>query len=88
MTTGRFELRQDEDTGRRYWFGSEDGWKDATEVGEDGTLTMSAEHFNVGAVLCFSEPDPPPPPDPPIDIPDEPQPPTPGGPEPPEWRTL
>lgn len=63
MTTGRFELRQDEDTGRRYWFGSEDGWKDATEVGEDGTLTMSAEHFSIGAVLCFSEPDPPPPPE-------------------------
>lgn len=55
-TTGRFELCVDEDTGRRYWFGSEDGWKDATEVGEDGTLTMSAEHFNVGAVLRFSEP--------------------------------
>lgn len=53
---GRFELRQDEDTGRIYWWGAEDGWKDATEVGKDGTLTLSVEHFKVGTILRFSEP--------------------------------
>lgn len=55
-SVGRFELRQDEETGRLYWWGSEDGWKDETEVGEDGVLTLSAEHFKVGTILRFSEP--------------------------------
>ncbi len=52
----RFELRQDEDTGRLYWWGHEDGWKDATEVGENGVITISCEHFKVGTVLHMIEP--------------------------------
>ena len=52
----RFELRQDEDTGRRYWWGSEDGWKDATEIGEDGVLMLDAQHFAIGSVLTLTEP--------------------------------
>lgn len=57
MHTGRFELRIDEETGRRYWWGGEDGWKDATEIGEDGVLTLDAMHFAVGTVLSLTEPD-------------------------------
>ena len=57
MTIGRFELRQDEDTGRLYWWGSEDGWKDATEIGENGVLTIDAAHFPIGTVLLLKEPD-------------------------------
>lgn len=57
MSTGRFELRKDEETGRLYWWGHEDGWKDATEIGEDGVLTLDAQHFAVGAVLSINEPD-------------------------------
>ena len=57
MSTGRFELRIDEDTGRKYCWGSEEGWKDATEIGEDGVLTLSADAFAVGTVLQFSEPE-------------------------------
>lgn len=52
----RFELRQDEETGRLYWWGGEDGWKDATEVGENGALTLDAQHFTVGSVLTLVEP--------------------------------
>lgn len=51
---GRFELREED--GRRFWFGGEEGWKDATEVGEDGVLIMSADHFPVGTVLEFTGP--------------------------------
>ena len=52
--SGQFELKQDEDTGRRYWWGAEDGWKDATEIGdEDGTLIMRPEHFSIGTILKF-----------------------------------
>jgi hypothetical protein len=54
---GRFELRKDEETGRMYWWGAEDGWKDATEIGEDGVLTLSAEHFAVGTIIELSEPE-------------------------------
>lgn len=54
--TGRFELRRDEDTGRLYWWGGEDGWKDPTEIGEDGVLTLDAQHFAVGTVLKMTEP--------------------------------
>lgn len=53
---GRFEVREDEDAGRRYWWGAEDGWKDPTEVGEDGVITVDARHFAIGAVLYMSEP--------------------------------
>ena len=53
---GHFELRKDEDTGRLYWWGSEDGWKDATEIGEQGVLTLNAEAFTVGTSLTFIEP--------------------------------
>ena len=55
-TTGRFELRQDEDTGRLYWWGGEDGWKDPTEIGEDGVLILDGQHFAIGTVLLFREP--------------------------------
>lgn len=54
--SGSFELRRDEETGRRYWWGSEDGWKDPTEIGEDGVLTISAEHFAIGTRLQLIEP--------------------------------
>lgn len=53
---GYFELKQDEDTGRKYWYGAEDGWKDGTEVGEDGVLIMNSEHFPVGTKLIFNDP--------------------------------
>ena len=52
----RFELQQDEETGRLYWWGSEDGWKDATEVGENGVLTLDGQHFAVGSRLILTEP--------------------------------
>lgn len=52
---GYFELRIDDD-GRRYWWGGEDGWKDPTEIGEDGTLTLRADAFTVGTILRFTEP--------------------------------
>lgn len=55
-TVGRFELRQDEDTGRLYWWGAEGGWKDPTEIGENGVLTLDAGAFVVGTVLTFTEP--------------------------------
>src|SRR5690348_14358731 len=57
IMSGRFELRVDEDTGRRYWWGGEDGWKDPTEVGEDGTLIVHVDSFQPGTVLVFTEPD-------------------------------
>jgi hypothetical protein len=47
----RIELRVDEDTGRRYWWGFEEGWKDATEVGQNGVLMLDVQHFDVGTVL-------------------------------------
>ena len=56
MSSGRFELMRDEDTGRLYWYGGEDGWKDNTEIGVDGVLTICPEHFTVGTVLEFTEP--------------------------------
>lgn len=56
-TTGRYEIRQDEETGRRYWFGSEDGWKDETEIGANGVITLSVESFPVGTTLMLIEPD-------------------------------
>lgn len=55
--SGRFELRQDEDTGRKFWFGGEEEWKDPTEVGEDGTLIVNADAFQVGTIFVFIEPD-------------------------------
>jgi hypothetical protein len=58
MHTGRFKVRVDEDTGRRYWWGGEDGWKDPAEIGENGVLTIDAQHFAVGTVLHLSEPEP------------------------------
>lgn len=54
--TARFELRRDEDTGRLYWWGAEDGWKDATEIGEDAVLTLNGANFQVGTILRLSEP--------------------------------
>lgn len=51
-----FQLMQDEETGRRYWYGSEDGWKGGTEVGMDGIITLDAEGFVVGTVVLVSEP--------------------------------
>ena len=51
-----FQLMQDEDTGRRYWYGSEDGWKDGTEIGWDGIVTLDAEGFVVGTVIFVHEP--------------------------------
>jgi len=53
---GSFELCQDEETGRLYWWGAEDGWKDPTEIGEEGVLTMKAEHFKLGTTLTMREP--------------------------------
>lgn len=55
--SGRFELKVDEDTGRRYWWGAEDGWKDATEIGKDGLLTLHVDAFQPGTVLVFTEPE-------------------------------
>ena len=52
---GRFELRQD-DFGRRYWWGAEDGWKDPTEIGENGVLMLDAAHFAIGTVITLVEP--------------------------------
>lgn len=57
MTGGYFELRSDEETNRRYWWGSEDGWKGATEIGQDGVLTLDAGAFAVGTTLRLYEPD-------------------------------
>jgi hypothetical protein len=54
--TARFELRQDEDTDRLYWWGAENGWKDATEIGENGVLTLDASAFAIGTVLTLIEP--------------------------------
>ena len=48
--TGRFEVRLSECTGRRYWWGWESGWKDATEIGENGVLTLDAD---ASKSLCF-----------------------------------
>lgn len=53
----RFELRQEENTGRLFWWGAEDGWKDAAEIGEDGVLTLDATAFAVGTVLILTEPE-------------------------------
>ena len=53
--TGRFELRIE--NGRRFWWGAEDGWKDATEIGENGVLTLDAAAFAVGTILILSEPE-------------------------------
>jgi hypothetical protein len=55
MSTGRFEIRVDEETGRRYWWGAEDGWKDATEIGVNGVLTLDAAAFEPGTVLELHE---------------------------------
>lgn len=55
--TGRFEVRLSEYTGRRYWWGWESGWKDATEIGENGVLTLDAAAFAVGTILILSEPE-------------------------------
>ena len=51
---GRFELRIED--GRRFWWGSENGWKDATEIGENGVLTLDAAAFAIGTVLTLTEP--------------------------------
>lgn len=53
-TVGRFELRIED--GRRFWWGSENGWKDATEIGENGVLTLDAAAFAIGTVLTLTEP--------------------------------
>jgi len=53
--TANIELREDDD-GRRYWYGAEDGWKEPTELGEDGVLMLSVEHFAVGTKLYMEEP--------------------------------
>lgn len=53
--SGQFELKQDEDTGRKYWFGAEDGWE--TEIGdEEGTLILRIDNFPVGTKLIFIDP--------------------------------
>jgi hypothetical protein len=53
--SGQFELK--EDSGRKYWFGAEDGWKDATEIGDkEGTLVIGVDHFPVGTKLIFQDP--------------------------------
>lgn len=54
--TGRFEVRLSEYTGRRYWWGWEGGWKDATEIGENGVLTLDAAAFELGTVITLTEP--------------------------------
>lgn len=54
---GHFELRQDEETGRRYWFGAESDWKDGTEVGRNGVLILDSKHFEVGTRLVMTEPE-------------------------------
>lgn len=55
---GRFELMEDDETGRKYWFGAEDSWIEGTEIGEDdGMLKLSIDTFPVGTVLVFTEPD-------------------------------
>lgn len=53
---GYFEVMQDEETGRKYWYGAEDGWKDPEEIGENGVITMDAKAFEVGTVLTVREP--------------------------------
>jgi hypothetical protein len=54
--TARFELREED--GRLYWWGAENGWKDATEIGEKGVITIDAKGFEVGTVILVSEPSP------------------------------
>jgi len=54
--TGRFEVRLSEHTGRHYWWGWESGWKDATEIGENGALTLDAAAFAIGTVITLTEP--------------------------------
>lgn len=51
---GRFESRTED--GRRFWWGYEDGWKDETEIGKDGVLTIDAAEFAIGTILTLSEP--------------------------------
>lgn len=51
---GRFELCIED--GRRFWWGAEDGWKDATEIGKNGVLTLDASRFAIGTVLTLTEP--------------------------------
>jgi hypothetical protein len=52
-----FEVREDEETGRRYWYGAEDGWKDATDVGDEhGRMILDPKHYAVGTVLVMTEP--------------------------------
>lgn len=51
---GRFELRIED--GRRFWWGYEDGWKDETEIGKNGVLTIDAAEFAIGTVFTLSEP--------------------------------
>lgn len=53
---GYFEVKQDEETGRKYWFGGESGWKNPEEIGEDGVITMDAESFEVGTTISMREP--------------------------------
>lgn len=51
-----FEVRVDEETGRKYWFGGESGWKDPEEVGENGVITMDTRAFEVGTFITMTEP--------------------------------
>lgn len=53
---GYFEVKQDEETGRKYWFGAESCWKDPEEVGKNGIITINAESFEVGTVIHMEEP--------------------------------
>lgn len=48
-----FELIEDED-GRVFWHGAEDGWKDACDMGD--MLILDAKQFKVGTVIRMEEP--------------------------------
>ena len=54
----RFELIEDDDSGRRYSYGAQTDWKQATEVGtQTGELVMRPEHFATGTIVLVIEPD-------------------------------
>lgn len=54
MHYGSFEVKKDEVTGEKYWWGAEEGWKDPENM--DSELTMNAKDFGVGAVITLEEP--------------------------------